>query len=144
MAVGEIGYNALGICESATTAGCIVVSDCSNNRIQEYSLDGSKPPRARVVVQFKDRSNPIGIAPCGDGTGDYIVVLQGLHQVTRISGVDGSAMWTVGSEGSGVDNFHFPLYVVVLPNGQVVVSDHANDRLQVLDIKTGKFVKHLG
>ncbi len=145
-AVGEIGHNALGICESTTAAGCgcIVVSDCQNSRIQEFSLDGSKPPR--VVVQFKDGSYPVSIARCGDGTNDYIVTFSGSYQVTCISGVDGSAIWTAGSEGSGVDNFQRPCAwdVVVLPNGQVVVSDQANDRLQVLDIKTGRITKQLG
>ncbi len=141
-AVGEIGHTALGICESTTTRGCIVMSDCGNNRIQEFSLDGSKPPR--VVAQFKDKTIPVGITPCGDGTNDYIVAFYGSHQVTRISGVDGSAIWTVGSEGSGIDNFQSPRDVVVLPNGQAVVSDLANNRLQVLDIKTGKIIKQLG
>ncbi len=143
-AVGEIGRNALGICESTTTAGCIVVSDCQNHRIQEFSLDGSKPPR--VVVQFKDESYPVSIARCGDGTNDYIVAfhIPDSYQVSRISGVDGSAVWTVGSKGNGIDNFQTPWYVVVLPNGQAVVSDHGNNRLQVLDIKTGRIINQLG
>ncbi len=141
-AVGEISSNVFDICESTTAAGCIVVSDCHNDRIQEFSLDGSKPPR--VVVQFKKGSYPVGIAPCGAGTNDYIVTFSGSHQVTRISGVDGSAMWTVGSEGSGVDNFQRPWYVAVLPSGQAVVSDSGNNRLQVLDIKTGRITKQLG
>ncbi len=144
-AVGEIGLNVLGICESTTAAGCIVVIDCQNDRIQEFSMDGpnqAKPPR--VVVQFKDGSYPVSIASCGDGTNDYIVAFCVSHQIARISGVDESAMWTVGSEGSGVDNFNIPSYVAVLPNGQIVVSDHMNNRLQVLDIKTGKIIKQLG
>ncbi len=136
------GCRALSICKSSTTAGCIVVSDCQNDRIQEFSLDGSKPPR--VVAQFMKGSYPAGIASCGDGTNDYIVTFAGSHQVTRISSVDGSAVWTVGSEGSGVDNFQSPWYVAVLPNGHGVVSDNMNDRIQVLDIKTGKIINQLG
>ncbi len=130
-----------GLCES-TTLGCIVVSDCKNCRIQEFSLDGSQP--ARVVAQFKEGSYPIGIAACGDGTTDYIVVLNGAHQVTRINSADGSARWTVGTLGSGSDNFNRPIGVAVLPNGQAVVVDQGNHRLQVLDAKTGRFIKQLG
>ncbi len=139
--VGQIGNYVFGICES-TTAGCIVLSDYGNNRIQELSLDGSQP--TRVVAQFKEGSHPCEIAACGDGTTDYIVAIIGTHQVTRFSSADGSARWTVGTKGSGSDNFYSPRGVVVLPNGQAVVADKDNNRLQVLDAKTGRFIKQLG
>ncbi len=87
---------------------------------------------------------PNGIAACGDGTTDYILAFQGAHRVMRFNSADGSARWTVGTEGDGRDNFFFPSGVVVLPNGQVVVADQGNFRLQVLDAKTGKFIKQLG
>ncbi len=123
------------------------MSDSTNNRIQEFSLDGSQP--ARVVAQFKENSDPHGIAACGDETNDYIVVLFGANQVTRIGSVDGSARvrWTVGTKGSGTDNLSNPYGVVVLPNGQngqAVVADQCNNRLQVLDAKTGRFINQLG
>ncbi len=97
-----------------------------------------------MVAQFKEDLGLTGIAACDDGTTDYIVVLRNTHQVTRINSVDDSARWTVGSKGSGSDNFNFPWGVVVLPNGQAVVGDQSNHRLQVLDAKTGRFIKQLG
>ncbi len=142
-AVGQVGNCVYGLCASFTP-DCIIVSDYNNHRIQELSLDGSQP--ARVVAQFKEKSFPAGIAACGHGdeTIDYIVALRSAHQITRIGSADGSARWTVGTKGNESDNFNFPCGVVVLQNGQVVVADQGNNRLQVLDAKTGKFIKQLG
>ncbi len=106
-------------------------------------------PRPRVVAQFTtaETSSPAGIVACGDGTHDYIVVFRLSHRVIRISGDesdDGREKWKVGSFGSGNAHFNNPWHVVVLPGGHAVVADHANNRLQVLDIATGAFVKQLG
>lgn len=138
--VGEID-RAYCICESTTTYGCVVVCDYFHHRIQEFSLNESRPPR--VVNAMRFQGYPRGIAPCGDGTSDYIVTFYVSQHAQRISGVDGSAVWTAGSKGVGFDNFHDPANVVVLPDGQAVVSDVENSRLQVLDIHTGRFVKQI-
>ncbi len=104
-------------------------------------MDGSQSPR--IVAKLLDATYPTGIAPCGDGTPDYIVVFHN-HHAARISGVSGDAKWTVGSKGTGSSNFNYPWGVAVLPGGQVVVADSSNNRLQVLDIHTGKVIKQLG
>ncbi len=142
--MGEIGVNVLGICASTTTPGCVAVTDCQNSRIQEFSVDGSHPPR--VLVQFKKSSNCLGIASCGDGTDDYIVSHHLAHQVTRISGVDGSVKWALGSDTSsgGGGKINSPHGVAVLPDGQVAVSQVDTNCLQVVDILTGNIIKALG
>ncbi len=147
----------LSMCESTTTPDSIVVCDCDNSRILEYSIHphAMNAPRPRVVVQFSltedtpEFSSPSGIVPCGDGTHDYIVVFNSLrlscaHRVSRISGDDGREKWTAGSFGNENSNFNNPWHVAMLPGGHAVVADHANHRLQVLDIATGAFVKQLG
>ncbi len=112
-----------------------------NDRIQEFSLDGSQRPH--VVAQFARSSDPVGIASCGDGTQDYIVSLHSKHQVTRISGVDGRRVWTVGTYGERVGQFHCPYGVTVLPNGRIAIADKYNMRLQILDFRTGRFIKQI-
>ncbi len=102
------------------------------------SLDGSQRPR--VVAQFE---GPNGIVPCGDGTQDYIVSFYFIHQVIRISGLDGRRVWTVGTEGDGIHQFYYPEGVVALPNGRIVVADCLNFRLQILDSLTGGFIKQI-
>ncbi len=111
------------------------------NRIQEFSLDGSQRPR--IVAQFESDSDPVGIASCGDGRQDYIVSLSSKHQVTRISGVDGSRVWTVGARGHGIGQFYYPKGVVALPNGRIIVADSFNHRLQTLNSRTGGCIKQI-
>ncbi len=117
------------------------MSEYESNRIQEFSLDGSQRPR--IVAQFESGSYPVGIASCDDGTQDYIVSLSNIHQVTRISGVDGRRVWTVGTKGDGVGQFYYPKGVVALPNGRIIVADCVNKQLQILDIHSGEFIKQI-
>ena len=143
-AVGQVN-NPRGMCESTTTPGKIVVCDRWNNRIQEMPLDGSGAPYCRVLVQFTDGTKPYGITPCGDGTTDYIITDWGQQQrVLRISGVDGHPIWTVGSYGTGPQQFNDPYDVKMLLDGRVAVADCNNHRLQVLDAATGTFLQQLG
>ncbi len=117
------------------------MSEYGNHRIQEFSLDGSQRPR--VVAQFERDSSPTGIASCGDGTQDYIVSLCHHHKVARISDVNGRHVWTVGAKGRGVGQFYYPKGVVALPNGRIIVADNFNNKLQMLDIRTGGIIKQI-
>ncbi len=117
------------------------MSEYRNDRIQEFSLNGSHPPR--IVAQFEIGSRPVGIASCGDGTQDYIVSLSSKHQVTRISGVDGRHVWTVGAKGREVDNLYSPFGVTALPNGRIAIADYNNRKLHMLDVRTGGFIKQI-
>ncbi len=119
------------------------MSEYGNDRIQEFSLDRLQRPR--VVAQFEriSRLTGMGIASCGDGTQDYIVALLNNHQVARISGVDGRRVWTVGTKGDGVGQFYYPEGIAVLPNGRIIVADSFNHRLQILDFRTGRFIKQI-
>lgn len=129
-----------GICESTTDPGCIVVTDEENNRIREISLDGSQPPYD--LRKYEEVPYPYGIATCDDGTKDYILSFSEGHEVKRID-ARAYEVWTAGKRGNGVHNFLYPLGVAVLPNGQTVVADGFNNRLQILATKTGQFIKQI-
>ena len=132
-----------GMCESTTTPGMIVVCDNGNNRIQELSLDGGGAPH--VLVQFTEDICPFDITPCGDGTTDYIITDTANNRVLRISGVNGSIIWTAGSRaGSGPHQLNSPSDVKMLLDGRAAVTDCGNNRIQVLDAATGTFLQQMG
>ena len=146
IAVGQVHYPR-GMCESSTTPGHIIVCDRTNKRIQEMPLDGSDAPHCRVLMQFTDDTKPYGITPCGDGTTDYIITDYAYgqqHRVLRISGVDGSGIWTAGSKGRDTHQFYYPSDVKMLLDGRVAVANQYNNRLQMLDVATGVFLQQLG
>ena len=132
---GDLGqvFDPYAMCLSHT-GDSIIVCDHGNNRIQELYLDDREP---RVVVQFSDDTRPYGVALCDNG--DYIVTDDGSHRVLRIDS-NGTTKWATGSYGSGPDQFSNPDGVCVLSDGRVVVADHGNNRLQVLDVDTGAVV----
>ncbi len=122
------------------------MTDYGNSLIQEFSLDESQALTQRPLdleIAIEKDSRPVGIVPCGDGTQDYIVSLSRKHQLIRISGVDGKRVWTVGAQGNGIDKFNCPEGVVVLPNGRIAIADDDNKRLQILNIRTGRFIKQI-
>ena len=157
---GQVSW-ALGVCESTTSPGHIVVCDTNAHCIKEFQLpnvtdgstqliEGEGAPHCRVVMQFTDGTCPEGITPCGN---DYIItdfgdIKSAHHRVMRIS--SGRVVWTAGrtfdehDSLSDSNRFHWPCDAKMLLDGRVVVADNMNNRLQVLDAATGEILQHLG
>ena len=64
---------------------------------------------------------------------------------SRVAKVSARGEWLAswGSFGKGPGEFDVPHGAAVAPNGELFVADRGNRRIQVLDSKTGKFVRQI-
>jgi hypothetical protein len=74
---------------------------------------------------------PYGVAL--DGAGHLEVVDSGNHRVQVLNYADGSHVRTIGSGGSGNEQFSSPMGGIAIDgDGRIIVCDSANHRIQVL------------
>ena len=79
----------------------------------------------------QDMRQPYGIAIHRDNL--YVTDI-GVHAVFQFKiEVDMRLVAKLGSKGSGMGQFNYPLGLTVSTNGDVFVADHYNNRIQVLD-----------
>lgn len=120
-----------GLCESAS--GGVLVCDYGNHRLQELFMNEQSP---RVVLTYPPNKGAVAIVRLGENFG----VLDAAHQLRVVRG-NGTVLSTAGAKGNSPMQFNCPFDVRVLPNGNILVSDQVNNRLQVLDPTGTKFIK---
>jgi hypothetical protein len=113
----------------------LYVADTGNRRVQVVTLDGA------LIAVWTDVGLPRGIAvgPAPGavaGGADRVYVSDAESGVVRVFGPDGSAMgvWPLADPAAPTEGQRpLPLGLSVTPTGDLVVADHANQRIVWLD-----------
>ena len=112
--------------------GNIIVSDNGNSRLQKFDASGN------FLLKFGSNGSGNSQFSGGvyhvdtDADGLIYVVDRGNHRI-QVFSPDGLFLEKFGSGGSGDGQFFFPFGVAIHDNGQLVVADTTNNRLQVFD-----------
>lgn len=118
--------------------GRLVVVEWWNNRIQRFNADGSNPltwgKRGTTAVPGSiNFAWDIALQP---GTNRLFVANRESNEI-EVFTADGGFVTRWGKVGAGDGQFKFPQGVAFLPNGNLVVTDSANHRVQVFSIDSG-------
>ena len=108
-----------------------LVSDTANARVQAFTVDG------RFIFTFDNNGGRGGGCPfeypsgvTTDDHGRIFVVDQGTH-LLQIFDKDGQWLHTLGNRSSGKSCFNSPKSLALLTNGDIMVTDNLNCRLQI-------------
>ncbi|MFN2189034.1 MAG: 6-bladed beta-propeller, partial [Candidatus Promineifilaceae bacterium] len=126
--------------------GRLYVADSGNNRIEVFDGDGSYVTHFGVPGTEPGAFNePWGIAV----SDEYVYVADTWNHRLQIFDLDGNLIDTVGEYGrigegdSGGGKFFGPRQIVVMDDGNLLVTDTGNHRLQVLSPE-GDFLQIIG
>jgi len=108
-------------------AGQLLVADTGNNRIAIFAVTGAT---GRLVGEHKGGlSSTEGVEAGTDGR----VYATSVGDGTLVVYETGKLVHTIGSQGSGRDQFASPHDVAFAPDGTLWVADSANDRVKIFD-----------
>jgi len=86
--------------------------------------------------------------PCGgvafDREGNLVVTDGENHRIQVLRYIDGAHLRTIGSKGSGSEQFNQPWGIAFDASGHIIVSDRGNHRVQVLRYSSGAHVRTIG
>ncbi|MBI1920653.1 MAG: 6-bladed beta-propeller [Geobacter sp.] len=118
----------------------LYVCDSADRRISVFSPDEAL---LRSIDISKITEQPIGVAV--DNERKRLLVGDVRLQVIRVLDLAGKLLFTVGMEGGGDKDgaFLFPGMLSVMKNGNIVVADSMNARVQIFD-PDGKFIRKFG
>ena len=119
--------------------------------VQASAQFPSVPHEAVKLAQFFECAEQVlennGISSARDAVGKckFVVVADtGNHRLEVYHAETWCLARTIGRHGTADDQFIDPEGVASLPNGDLIVCDVDNHRLQIVNISTGKFVMQLG
>jgi len=118
--------------------GTIFISDVYSKRVYAFSPIGNL---VMALGQRNELGNPVGLA-MDEATGWLYVADSQKHKVRVYSSDDGKFLFEFGQRGNGDGEFNAPTYLSI-GNGKLYVSDSANYRIQIFDLR-GKFLKKFG
>jgi len=105
--------------------GNLYVSDAGNNRLMKYRING---PFVKEITEGVNQPKDVFVDKNG-----YIYVADTLnHRILKLSPT-GEYMNETGSEGAANGQFSSPSGIALFDNGDIVVVDSGNNRLQVFD-----------
>jgi DNA-binding beta-propeller fold protein YncE len=110
----------------------VLVYSRSDDYLREFGRDLLVRPSG-IAVDRKRQA----VYVCDSGTRDNP------RHVIEVFALDGRHLKTIGKRGVGPGEFEYPAYVRVAPNGNIVVTDSINSRVQILDPE-GVFVNQFG
>lgn len=118
----------------------LYVCDAAEKRI--YVFSPTEKPLRSIDIS-KQTKQPIGLAI--DHERNRIIVGDVRAQQLFVYGLDGKYLSSIGPEGGGdVDGaYNMPAMLAVMKNGNIVVADSMNARVQILDPE-GKFIRKFG
>lgn len=108
--------------------------DSFRESIQRYSESGVYPGNDTQTLFF---SNPISLKPQNDGS--TWLVAYGSNEIVRLD-INGQIIQRLRGPLNGFDR---PMDLIVLDNGNLLVSEYSGDRLSLLDAK-GTYIKSFG
>ncbi len=121
----------------------IFVADITARRVHVYDNFGMY---LRTVGGPKEFDRPVDVAVTSDGSRVYVVDAGGVrsqrHRVLMFDG-NGALLSIIGTRGTGHGEFNLPTGVAVAPNGNVLVLDAGNFRIQEFSAD-GRFLKAWG
>ena len=124
----------------AIADGEVFVSDARNGRIQVFGTDGS----------FRRQFGRPGSAPGELGRPMNLSIRDGALYVPeyfndriQVFDLDGTPRWIIGTPGTGAGQFNAPGGVAIAANGDLLVADFYNQRVQRLR-PDGRFVRQWG
>jgi uncharacterized protein (TIGR03663 family) len=116
--------------------GSVYVADTWNHRIQKFDANG------RFLLQWREQTSgfwgPRGIAVAPDGSAVYATDTGNKRVVSFDPAGNQLTLW--GHDGSKPGEFIEPVGIAVNGDGQVIVADTGNRRIQFFD-RQGKFVR---
>ncbi|MFH2205115.1 MAG: hypothetical protein ABIJ96_18550 [Elusimicrobiota bacterium] len=115
-----------------TLSDHIYVLDAGNNRLQQFNPDTS------VAREYKLHGNDFAVDAYG-----FIYMLDTKRGKVRELGPDGFIVGNFGVTGQGSGQFKKPQGIMVAPDGEIVVVDTGNRRLQRVKIVNKLKVKRL-
>jgi len=120
--------------------GEIYVADKGNQRLQVYADDGQF--RREIPLEEEgDAVDPVDVAVSADGT-ELFVSANNSHRVLVFS-TGGQLLRAWGGEGEDEGQFRYPATVALDPQGNVLVVDVLNQRVQKFDA-AGNFLLSFG
>jgi DNA-binding beta-propeller fold protein YncE len=128
--------------------GDLYVADSKNCRIEHFTGSGTYLSSFGTCGLGQGQlKEPSGVAVSSDGQTIYVAD----RSANRISVFTAGGMFVAnwgreggnGSAGSGAGWFNFPESVAVLPDGNIVVVDRGNNRVEVLD-PSGNWLRTIG
>ena len=112
-----------------TSKGTLLVTDCGNHRIQEFTMDGEciscVGSKGNGSLQFSD---PAGIAI--NKTTGQVYVADYCNDRVQVLNADLTFSHMFGSRGSDQGQFQYPDGVAIDSQGLVYVADYNNHRIQ--------------
>ena len=117
---------------AVTDDGHIIVSEWGGHSVTVLDKDGKK------VKSFSQKSGGSGnvkfFRPRGVAiTPDNFILVADNHKIQKIS-MDGKCIKSVGKQGSGPLEFHYPYSITISPiTGHIYIADSYNHRIQVLN-----------
>lgn len=119
---GKLNYP----CYAIFHEGRFYVTDTDNDCVKVFDTRGT------FLRTFADGlSAPSGIAVY---KGKYLLVCDYSNDCVKICSLEGRVLSSFGSKGDGINQYCGPEALVVTPQGNIVVSDKLNSRIQVFDL----------
>ena len=118
----------------------VFVADSRNDRIQVFDLQGRfKRQFGSAGAALGQLGRPMNLA-VRDGR---LYVAEYVNDRIQVFGLDGTPRAIIGGPGSGPGQFNAPGGVALAPNGDLIVADFYNQRVQQLK-PDGSFVRQWG
>ena len=111
----------------AVAGGEVFVSDARNGRIQVFDFDGAFK-RAFRATGDGTLGRPMNLTIAGDA----LYVADYWNDRVEVFGLDGAHRRSIGRAGSGPGEFNAPGGVAVAANGDLLIADFYNQRVQQL------------
>lgn len=109
--------------------GDLYVADRGNQRLQVYTADGASS-RTLALAEESGAVTPVDVVVTGDGK-SLFVTANNSHRVLSLSPRNGRISTGWGGEGKDPGQFKYPASLALDANGNVLVVDVLNQRIQV-------------
>ena len=124
--------------------GTLYVVDATNKAVFVYDQDGNF---LRTLGEVGDLSRPAGAAISRDGSEVYVVDVGGVrsenHGIKVFDTVTGQLKRVLGTRGTEESEFNLPRDVEVDPDGNLIITDGGNFRIQRITPQ-GEFLQKWG
>ena len=122
---------------SVAKDGNVIVADTGNKVIKIFSIGGD------FLSKFGGECSFVDPYHCIQHKNYFVISDWGDHCI-KIYDLNGKFLYTIGKEGVRDGEFNHPSLLSVNKEGQLMVCDSGNDRVQLFDLSSGKFVAKFG